>query len=246
MTLVEMPGTPLKPHQRTEFSSSIQALVNQLERDTNTPHSIPLFCRRFQVKRRRLYDVINVFTAIGCATRQGVDALLWHGRDRALEFMKETSGEMEVQNPEKTLCELFPTEKCVGLPTLTVAFVLLFGAMQVETLDLREVSSFFSRETARYKSTLCKLYQITLILSAIGVMQRTVNVCEVKIQSPFKEGLAEVEYVNPLALERLLNRPGKPGDATTKRMSEFRRYSKEHLRGQVEEVGAGARIIIPE
>lgn len=230
MTLVEVSGHPLKPHQNTEFSNSIQALVNQLEREPETAHSIPQFCRKFQVKRRRLYDVINVFTAIGCATRHGVDAIMWHGRAHALEFLTETSRQMEVQNPEKTLCELFPAEKCVGLPSLTVSFVFLFGAMQVETLDLREVSSFFSRETVRYKSTLCKLYQITLILGAIGVIQRTTNVCEVKIQPPFKEGLAEVEYVNPLALERLLNRPGKPGDVTAKRMQEFRRYAKEHLR----------------
>jgi hypothetical protein len=226
MTLVEVSEPPLKPQHNAEFRSSIQALVMQLERDTTKPHSIPQFCRRFQVKRRRLYDVINVFTAIGCATREGLDALMWHGRDQALTFLKEASGEMQIQNPDKTLGELFPTDRCVALPSLTVSYMLLFGALQVETLDLRHVSSFFSRDTVRYKSTLCKLYQITLILGAMEMVQRTPNVCEVKIQSPFGRELAEVEYINPMAIERLLNRPSKAGDSVTKRMAEFRRYAK--------------------
>jgi hypothetical protein len=226
------PAHPFKPHHNTAFSSSIQALVNELDGDANRVHSIPNFCRKFQVKRRRLYDVINVFTAIGCASRQGVDEIIWQGLGHALAHLKQTSARLEIQNLDKPLAELFPPDNCVGLPSLTMSFVLLFGALHMDSLDLRAASCFFSRNTVRYKSTLCKLYQIALILGALGVIERTANVCEVKIKQPFGEELKELENVHPLCMDRLLNRPGKNGDGISRRKAEYEKCSKDHIRGQ--------------
>jgi hypothetical protein len=138
---------------------------------------------------------------------------------------------MEIQNLDKSLCELFPSDHCVGLPSLTVSFMLLFGAMHIEKLDLREVSCFFSRNTIRYKSTLCKLYQIALILSAIGLIARTSQVCEVKIQPPFADELPEVVSEIPISVELLLNRPSKAGDRISRRRAEYQKFAHAHRRG---------------
>jgi hypothetical protein len=230
MTLQKDAPPPLKPHQNVAFRKAIQAVTAHLDAETGKTHSIRQLSRRFEFNHRRLYDVINVFTAIGCATRRGIDGLEWHGRDHALDFLKRASSDLESQNPDKTLNDLFPTRNCVALPALTVSLVLLFGAMQVDTLDLRQASSFFSRETAKYKSTLCKLYQITLVLAAIEVIQRTGNDCEVKLQPPFSDGLAEADQPNPMALDKLLNRPGKPGDVAANRQAEYRRYFRASSR----------------
>jgi hypothetical protein len=210
------------------FGSSIQALVKELERDANPTHSIPRFCRQFAVKRRRLYDVVNVFTAVGCANRKGTDEIEWFGRQAAVPRLTEICKEKDIHNYSKTLCELFPPDKCVGLPSLTHSFVLLFGAIHLKTLDLRGVSSFLSRNTSRYKSTLCKLYQITLVLGALGIVERTTNVCEVEIQSPFDEVLAEI---GPMSLGALLNRPARGEDPISKRRVEYGEWSKKRPRG---------------
>jgi hypothetical protein len=229
--IVPLPQRPAKPQQNNAFTTSIQALVNDLEHDPNRLRSIPYFCRRFQVKRRRLYDVINVFTAIGCASRDSVHEIRWHGRSRCPDFLKQESGRLEIHNLDKTLGEIFPPENCVSLPSLTLSFVLLFGALNMDLLDLREVSAFFSRDTGRYKSTLCKLYQVAIILGALGIIQRTENACEVRVQAPFGSELVGATITNPLAIDRLLSRPVRNADGMSRRREEYRKYMKEGSRG---------------
>jgi hypothetical protein len=72
-------------------------------------------------------------------------------------------------------------------------------------LDLRKASSFFSRGAGRYKTTLSKLYQITLILGALGVTERHCNVCEVRILAPFTQLLCDEKDARPLSIPSLLN-----------------------------------------
>jgi hypothetical protein len=220
------PTALLKSHQNTTFGDSLYDLVNQLEEDSNRLHSIPEFCRKFQVKRRRLYDVMNVFTATGCATRIGNDKFDWHGRASSIPHLKEASNRLDIHNRDKSLSQLFPPDNCVGLPSLTVSFILLFGALHMTILDLREVSCFFSRNTIRYKSTLCKLYQIALILGSLGIVEKTTNACEVRIQSPFGVDLQEPDNGNPVFLDTLLNRPAKNGDSISRRRIEYQQWSK--------------------
>jgi hypothetical protein len=209
--------------QSTKFREVIVAAANDLDRNSSRAYSIPQICRRHQIKRRRLYDVINVFTAIGCASRGGWDDLVWHGRDRIfpeLERMKDLFG---IDNDSISLTALFPVNNSVSLTSLTVSFLLLFPAIQVDILDLRRVSSFFSRDTPRYKTTLCKLYQIALILSAMKITERTDNACEIRLLPPFTAILKRQEDPNPLAITNLLNR--RPRDY---RMERRRREYEFH------------------
>jgi hypothetical protein len=227
----QLPPIQLNAHQNAAFTNSVQALVTNLENDSNRVHAVAQFCRKFQVKRRRLYDVINVLTAIGCASRNGANGIVWHGMEKTRDHLKRASAELEIHNLDRPLCELFPSDHCVGLPSLTVSFILLFSAMQIDNLDLREVSCFFSRNTVRYKSTLCKLYQIALILSAIGLIARTTKVCEVKIQPPFSDELREVSGTFPTSIESLLSRPPKEGDRISRRRAEYQKFSRIHGHG---------------
>jgi hypothetical protein len=65
----------ISPRKRNEiptkikFATKLRGLVSQREQDQTTTHAIPQLCRLYDIKRRRFYDVINVFLAIGCATR---------------------------------------------------------------------------------------------------------------------------------------------------------------------------------
>jgi hypothetical protein len=175
---------------------------------------------------------MNVFTAVGCASRIGNDKINWHGCASTIPHLREASNRGEIHNFDKSLSDLFPPDNCVGLPSLTVSFVLLFGALHLDTLDLREVSCFFSRNTIRYKSTLCKLYQIALILGALGVVEKTTNACEVKIHPPFGVELHKPDNGNPLFVDSLLNRPARQGDSISRRRAEYQQWAKNHPRGQ--------------
>lgn len=224
-----LPSAALSLPRNSEFGNIIQRMVRDLESNPNQIHSIPQLCRKFPVKRRRLYDVINVLSAIGCSSRSGPDEITWHGPDRCAAKLREEIHKLDVHNPTKSLNDLFPPETCVGLGAVTISFLMIFVATQVEIVDLREVSCFLSRNRRTYKTILSKLYQIATILGTVGVISRTPNVCEVKLEPPFAALIREEGEKAPVAIEALLNRPGAP-DTIERRREEYKKYWKEHFK----------------
>jgi hypothetical protein len=208
--------------RKMKFATTIRRIVAQLEKERNKIHSIPRLHRQHQIKRRRLYDVTNVFTAIGCASRSGTTDIRWDGVREILPRLQGEKKTLEITKYETPLSTLFPPDNCVGLPSLTIAFLMLFAAVDSKVLCIRDVSTFFSRDTQRYKTTLSKLYQITLILGALDITERTDNPGEVRLKSPFDEILLERTEENPLAIQNLLNRPIDRTDAIEARRAEFR------------------------
>lgn len=211
---------------KTKLKGSVEAIVRELDQHIGAPRSIPQLHKTHQIKRRRLYDVINIFTAIGCATRAGADELVWTGRDRILDTLLEYKRSLGIDNAERKLAELFPPENSVGFASLTVAFLMLFPALGSEVIDLREASAFFSRDTSKYKTILCKLYQITMILGALGVVGHTKNVCEISVLPPLA-GIFPNENRNPIPIGKLLNRPIGPEAEAKGRKAEYLRFWRE-------------------
>jgi hypothetical protein len=207
--------------QKVKFAGTIRVIVAELENERGKVHAIPLLIRQHQIKRRRLYDVTNVFIAIGCATRSGPDDIRWEGVSEIMPRLLQEKGRLNLLNYQIKLAELFPPDTCVGLMSLTVSFIMLFPALGTDMVNLRDASAFFSRDTRRYKTTLSKLYQITLILGALEITERTENPSEVRLKAPFTALIADETGQNPLAIEKLLNRPIRNSDALEARRAEF-------------------------
>ncbi|OHT16430.1 hypothetical protein TRFO_02686 [Tritrichomonas foetus] len=219
--------TPVRSHTRTkkvgeDLKSSIQAFVKSFEGDMENTQQISVLSTKFNIKRRRLYDVINVLEAIGCCEKSGLDSVRWYGLNNITVTLDKLKIEKHIHDPLKNLCDMFPVPCCVGISSLTQSFLLMFFALKTDRIDLRYVSQFFSRTTTRYKTTLCKLYQICYILSAIGVTTRTSQVCEITLNSPFyNEEVIEAfdddyqknsnEHEEQFAISNLLNHPNKNG-----------------------------------
>ncbi|OHT04634.1 hypothetical protein TRFO_27846 [Tritrichomonas foetus] len=174
-----------KKEQNEDLKTSIQQFVKEFENSPQKHQLISSLASKFRIKRRRLYDVINVLEAIGCCKRCELDSVQWCGRENIFNILEEIKKDKSVNNPSLKLCDLFTVPCCVGISSLTISFLLMFFALKQDRIDLRYVSHYFSRTTARYKTTLCKLYQICYILSAIGVTTRTSQVCEVILNHPY-------------------------------------------------------------
>lgn len=192
-----------------ELRTSISYLIKYMEDNPENAHSIAKLSKNFLIKRRRLYDIINVFESIGCCEKVGLDVVKWVGLDNIKKNIAKMKTKRQIFDYHKSLQDLFPVPCCVGITNLTSAFILLFFAIQQNSLDLRSVSQFFSRDTRRYKTTLCKLYQISYILAAVGVVNRTNHVCEVILKNAYYTeekpcGKSEGE-VNPINLTSYLN-----------------------------------------
>ena len=205
-----------KPHQQDDLKTSIVQLVNEFEANPYESPAITTLSARYHIKRRRLYDVINVFTSIGCCEKSCLDHIVWLGKVKILAKLKDLRTLRNIDDQTKTLDELFPINSCIGISNLTTCFILLFYALRSNKLDIRFAGQFLSRGTGRYKTTLCKLYQISYILSALGITTRSDQVCEVIMNPPYIEG--DDIYNAPsfgdkedsvMSLDVLLNRPVK-------------------------------------
>jgi hypothetical protein len=221
-------------HERGPFDQTIQAVVSRLERTLSRTHAIVDIERSFKIKRRRIYDLMNVFFAIGCAERSGHDAITWLGMAGIVPcFLKEKKA-MMIHNYDLCLTQLFPETDCVSLLSLTRALVLFFPAIGMRILDIRDISAFFSRDGKRYRNTLCKLHQITMILGAMGVIERTGFACEVRIAEQYMDLFEEkspTEDKRMITIWQLLNRPISSGTDVTHRRNEFREICRSLATG---------------
>ena len=213
--LLEPPPAPRLP-RTDDLRQPIQDLVNELESSRQNPHSVSALCQKYAIERRKLYDLFNVFASIGCCTKNGLDYIIWHGKAAAVPFIQRARDQRMTLDPRMTLVSLFPANQCIGIANLTINLCLLFFAVMSNKLDLRFVAQLFSYNTTRYKTTLCKLYQISYILGAAGITARTDKVCQVVLNRPYfsmepldSAAAHEEESKDPLSIFSLLNRKEK-------------------------------------
>jgi hypothetical protein len=131
-------------------------MVTELHNDPCKSHSIQDIHHRLRC--RRLYDLANIFNVIGCATRMNSTEIIWHGTSQILPQLLAEKRRVGVTNFHISLIELFPPENCVGFASLAMALLLMFPAMGTLVINLRQLSTFFSIDQQRFKTTLCKFY----------------------------------------------------------------------------------------
>ena len=217
----------LKTNKVSTLSDSIQLLCSALENELGVQNSITKLSQRFNIKRRRLYDIINVMISTGICEKGEYDCIIWRGKDQIFQTLKKLFRERHIADQSKTIDDLFPVDICVGVPNLTINFLLIYFALETQCLDIRIIATLFSRGTTRMKTTLSKLYQISYILCSIGITKRNTQVCEVILDPTLYDavvnyGYSEIESENekqnelvtcsssdPLSLDFLLNRPSQ-------------------------------------
>jgi hypothetical protein len=106
-----------------------------------------------------------------------------------------------------------------------VSFLLLYYVLRIDRIDLRMAASLFARATPKYRSTLCKLYQIAFVLCAAGIANRTNMVCEVVLRSEYVDFQVVAEEIaeagSPAVVENLLNHRGGEMEIVYKRRREI-------------------------
>jgi hypothetical protein len=213
----------IRTSPNTKFRDAVSSVVNELDEHIGESYSILRLHTRHQLKARRLYDVMNVFSAIGCARRLNGEEIVWVGRDEIIAKLQQEKKALCVSNADVGMSRLFPPEHSVGLTSLTIAFLMLFPALGTREIDLREASSFFARTTKKYKTVLCKLYQIAVILGAIGLTNKTQNMCEIRILPPLEPLLTNDE--SPISIGKLLNRPTDGAGQYKSRRDEYKSFA---------------------
>ncbi|OHS93775.1 hypothetical protein TRFO_11576 [Tritrichomonas foetus] len=205
------------------FRCSIRNFVNRVKMDKFPVYTMTQMCSDFGFHKRRLYDAINVFEAIGCCKKTSVDTIIWNGVKLIPEFLEKSYREDFLFNDDKTdLDVLFNNKTSISISHLTVAFIMCFLAMETQSLNIKKIASFLSMNNGRTKTTLCKLYQITHILDSLDVIEKSSIPGEVTLLRPYYTDFTEfsanintlssvtIEHDdnidNPLSLKNLLSR----------------------------------------
>jgi hypothetical protein len=200
-------------------------MVREFEEQPPGAVTIIALSRRYTIKPRRLYDVINVFIAVGSCHRSGIDGFTWLGLSQSLIRLRELRDLRGIDNPNRSLFDLFPINSCVGIANLTIAFMLLFYGLRTDHLDVRIVATIFSRGTNRFRSTLCKLYQIAFVLSAAGIVTRTTTPCDVRLIGQWLDFTVvppeNHDESGPASLVILLNHKGPEAQFVHKRRKQM-------------------------
>lgn len=139
----------------------------------------------FYIQRRRIYDVMNVMEAIGCSQKMCADVYVWQGCSNVITVLKEAQIKNQINSKEKSVMECIPIESCISMGHLSVSLLLCFMALNTQNLNIKQVALFLARENKRYKTMLCKLYQISHILEAIGIFTKSDKMGELTLDKQF-------------------------------------------------------------
>lgn len=208
-------------HANEKFCFSICSFVSLAESQTGSLFTFTSICNMFNIQRRRLYDVINALEAIGCCKKTSVETIIWQGLSFIPERIKYFFSLLNFENPEVDIGILISDDDSISILQLTQSFVLLFIVLQRQILNIKSVAKFLSRKNGRFKTTLCKLYQISHILETLGIFQKSMvpgqiilskpYYFEYKVQMPTNAFYPmSINDKNPLSIENLLSRPTDP------------------------------------
>lgn len=190
------------------FKTSILKFVFDCEKCNSQEINIDKACFKYGFQKRRFYDVLNVLESVGCCTKINPEIVVWHGRENIPETLETLQYTYKVNLPSSSLEDIFKNQQSIGISNLTIMLVLCFLVMRVYTLDIKQVAMFLSRSNNRYKTTLCKLYQITHILESAGIISRSLVPCVFILNKNYVR-FVDIGKVkddeNPLSLTNLLN-----------------------------------------
>ena len=165
-------------HKTAEnFASSIKTFIKEVDSRKNITLSMICLCNEFHFQRRRLYDVINVLEALDFCKKTGVDEMVWYGKESFKRFI------LDMKQSRNFDTDSF--EQCISIGSLTIRFIKLFFIFGLQKLNIKDIGKYLSKDNGRMKTTVCKLYQISHILEAAGVVEKTVLPGEIKLVDEF-------------------------------------------------------------
>jgi hypothetical protein len=219
-------ATPI-PANSADLRSLIAQFIQNCELQLRKSVALTDISSQYGIKMRRLYDIINIFSALGCCSKPGQHCVTWTGLVNLTSHLHDAGRTRGLDQPGTTLTSLFRSPYPFGMGNLCVDFLLLYAALGTRHLDLRMAATLFSSGARKFRSTLCKLYQIAFILCPAGVTAQTDQPRQVALRDPYIHfevlPLHQTDYSNPLDISTMLNRQPNPSvDRIYRRREEFR------------------------
>lgn len=158
---------------RDNFHHSIVRFLEYCNSNGEIMLKITNICERFGFQRRRFYDLATILQAFGILQKENLDMVKWVGMGQIIPTLEKVIHERGIGTADSSnISTIFPSVQKLLMSSIAVDFTLLFITQRRQKLNIQETASFFARDNGRFKSTLCKLYQIVYILIELGIVER--------------------------------------------------------------------------
>ena len=211
-------GPPPQPAEREQdyLCQATRNMCRFCEEKKNFTQTITYLSNQFSISRRRFYDVINIMESMGACQKVGIDSIHWRGLSNVKATLAKLRQQMDIDNPAKTLDDLFTKEKLIGIGRTNAHLLMLFPALRVRRINLKKAAELLAHGVVKYRTMLGKLFQIAYIVRSVDVVNRTALNCEIELREdlcdfpvypdvPLDE--PEPESEGEMSLSALLNRP---------------------------------------
>jgi len=185
-------------HQNVDtFGTMIKKFLSNVENSSVTVYRLNQICSMWNFQRRRFYDVINVLEALNFCRKTGVDEITWVGKSGFLKLVENvrTGNYDQYDN----------LQQCISISVLTLHFLSTFFTQKSQVINIKNVGSELSKENGRMKTIVCKLYQISFILEAAGIVEKTAIPGGIRLADEFY--CTKASLVSLFSIQSLLNSP---------------------------------------
>lgn len=155
-----------------DFRSSLQKIVDFLQAHSGEAIDLDKLSNQFKIQRRRLSDVVTILSSISFCSLTERKYVTYLGLSIVKSWYTQHKIEKKFRDESKDLLQYFDGDCTVTLNWLTVAFIDIFGILESQQLDLHGAAAFLSRNIKNFKTVLCKLYIISMVLDIIGFLEK--------------------------------------------------------------------------
>lgn len=210
-------GEPQASKGRSNFKESAIQLITECREKHDKIMNCRIMSKKLNMERRRFYDIINVLDGIDLFKKLDADSFIWMGTENSRKRIQQIAITRGVFDSTKRLEDVFPSKKCISITQISLDIILIFAALQVRRIDLKDLSYFLSRNNGREKTMICKLYQAAAIFELAGIIEKTKNIGEFAITEDYYLQFNE----DPTFINTLLNRKTYQSDFIARRNDEF-------------------------
>ena len=185
------------------------------------------------LSKRRIYDVISIFSATNVIIKESKNIVKWQGYEFFKKKYQAIIEQYKVNDQSKSLADIIPSLDIVPMDKLTDFYFLFFPAMRVDRVRIRDVCEFLCRKRGNFATIMCKVYQLTSVLTAMDIIFKTENSGEFRLAPEYN--FNQINSTDPLPIATLLNRSGSDEQLESvyeKRRKEFLKVSKENYHHQ--------------
>lgn len=194
-------------HHRESPANETAALKHLIRSISAFPpkiYSTNELSQQYNCKRRGMFDFLCVGNIFQVCRKISNENFEWLGYHNVKNVLISIAQSQDVHSKSSVIEDVFDCVNTSSLSNLAFCVVKLFFFLNTECLDIRQISKLFSRNGAKYKAMLRKLYTVITGLELCEIVSRTNNVAEIKFRYPLSS-FYEKKDTNLLSINSMLN-----------------------------------------